>query len=64
MSDKPDTHSVVGPVVDLDRSRERLKVQRQERVEAELAARFHDAMGWKGKPKTSAAKKKPKRKKR
>lgn len=64
MSEKPDTGSDAGPVVDLGRSRERLKVKRQERAEAELAARFHDAMGWKGKPKSSVAKKKPKRKKR
>lgn len=57
---KPDS----APVVDLERSRARLAARRQEKAEAELAARFHDAMGWKGKPTSPTAKKKPKKKKR
>ncbi|MFZ5755701.1 MAG: hypothetical protein ACOY3X_02235 [Pseudomonadota bacterium] len=51
-------------VVDLVRSREALETRRQERAEAELASRFHDAMGWKGTADRSGGKKKPKRKKR
>ncbi|MFZ5722933.1 MAG: hypothetical protein ACOY33_04665 [Pseudomonadota bacterium] len=60
--DKPDADAVV----DLARLRERLTVRRQERNEAELAARFHDAMGWQGKPdkkKPAARRKKTGRKK-
>lgn len=61
MNDEPTTD----PVVDLGRSRERLKLKRQERAEAELATRFHDAMGWRGaSTDRSSKKKKPKRKKR
>lgn len=52
-------------VVDLERSRDRLTGERQDRAARALAARFHQAMGWKGKPDGPAGpKKKPKRKKR
>lgn len=37
-------------VLDMDKSRDRVQRLRQERAAAELATRFHRAMGWKGTP--------------
>lgn len=61
---KKDDRQEPDPIVDLERSRDRLQGRRQDRAAAELAARFHDAMGWKGKPATKSAGKKSKRKKK
>lgn len=50
-------------VVRLDRVRDRLEIKRQDAEADALAARFHTAMGWKGRAKNNAGGK-SKRKKR
>lgn len=49
MSDSRDTEHGA-EVLDLGKSRDRAQRARQDRAASELAARFHQAMGWKGRP--------------
>lgn len=64
MSDdmKPDTETAA--VVRLDRVRDKLERKRQDEQAAALAAQFHNAMGWKGKPGKAGKKGKPGKKPR
>lgn len=64
MSKPSDGDTGGNDVVRLDRVKDKLVRKRQDAQAAELAAQFHRAMGWKGKPDTPGGKKSKRKKKR
>lgn len=66
MSDRkktPPPDADAAAVVSLDRVRDKLLRKRQDEHAAALAAQFHTAMGWQGKPDTPGGKKGKRKKK-
>ena len=63
MSDQDNTGNNNEDVVRLDRVRDKLQRRRQDAQAEALAAQFHKAMGWKGKPDAPGGKRKRGKKK-